>query len=75
MRLPSGPSSSSSGTQCIDATWKSLGRGIPDELATKLAHDVNPLLLDYAWSWCYRVNHRNVDGFLQLGSYLKGGKC
>jgi len=69
--LPSGKSASSSGTQAIDTTWKSLGRGIPDEIHTKKDHAMNPVLEDYVWSWLYRVNHRNEDGFAKLGAYMK----
>ena len=74
VRLPSGPSSSSTGTQAIDSTWKTLNNSIPDELHTKKGHDVNPLLEEYTWSWLYRVNHRSVDGFATLGGYMKNLK-
>ena len=71
VRLPGGRSSSLSGTQAIDSTWKTLDRSIPSELKTKANHDVNPRLVEYVWSWLYRVNSRNVDGFEKLGGHFK----
>ena len=72
VRLPSGRLSSSlTGTQCIDSTWKTLDASIPKELRTKRNHKVNPRLADYVWSWLYRVNHRNTDGFAAMGSYIQ----
>ena len=71
VRLPSGRSASLSGTQAIDSTWKTLDRSIPSELKTEANHDVNPRLVEYVYSWLYRVNSRNVDGFEQLGGHFK----
>ena len=71
VRLASGLSATSTGTQAIDSTWKTLSQNIPKELSTKKAHGEHPLIRDYAWSWLYRVNHRNVDGFTTLGRYVK----
>ena len=69
--LPSGPSSSKAGTENIDSSWKTLNRSIPDEVHTKKYHDLNPRLVEYVWSWVYRINHRNVDGFSCLGGYIE----
>ena len=74
VRFPSGLSSSSSGTQSIDSTWKQLDKSIPPKLHTKAGHVMNPLLEQYAWCWLYRVNHRMVDGFTTLGSYVRAHK-
>ena len=35
---------------------------------------MNPLLEQYTWCWLYRVNHRMVDGFTTLGSYVRAGR-
>lgn len=64
-------SSTLTGTQSIDATWGTLDACIPSQLRTKVGNKMNPLLEEYIWSWVYRVNHRNVDGFQTLGRYLQ----
>ena len=74
VRLPSGWSASSSGTQAIDSTWKQLDKAIPAELHTKAGHVVNPLLEEYTWCWLYRVNNCMGDGFTTLGSYVRDHK-
>ena len=71
VRMPSGLSASSSGTQCIDSTWRSLDQTIPAALHTKKGHTVNPLVEEYTWCWLYRINHRMVDGFACLGAYIR----
>ena len=71
VKLPSGSSAALSGTQNIDVTWGSLDSYIPKQVKTKLRHQVNPLLEKYIFSWLYRVNHKNVDGFAQLGADMK----
>ena len=71
VHLPSGLSASSSGTQCIDSTWRALDKGIPSTLNTKKDHTFNPLLEEYTWCWLYRVNHRMVDGFACLGAFVR----
>ena len=67
VKLRGGRSSTLSGTQAIDSTWKSLDKSISSEIATKRNHDVNPRLVEYIWRWVYRINLRNKDGFLALG--------
>ena len=59
-----------SGTQAIDSTWKTLNKCIPGQLNTKKCHGMNPLVEDYAWSWVNRLNNRNKDGFMTLGSHI-----
>ena len=71
VRVPSGLTASSSGTQCIDSTWRSLDQTIPTALHTKKGHTVNPLVEEYTWCWLYRINHRMVDGFASLGAYVR----
>ena len=63
-------SSSLSGTQALDSTWRTLDATIPPQVHSKLNHDANPLLEKYTYVWLYRVNHRNEDGFQRLGKYI-----
>jgi hypothetical protein len=70
VRLPSGKSSSMTGTQAIDRTWETLDAVVPNQLVTKKSHDINPLLERYCWVWLYRVNHYNKDGFEEMGKYF-----
>ena len=65
--LPSGPSAKSTGTQCIDSTWGTLNKSIPKTLANKRDHAENTLIETYAYSWLYRVNRGNQNGFEALG--------
>lgn len=70
--LPHGRRSSTLvGTQAIDATWRSLDKSIPAQLHTKHCHRVHPLLEEHMWSWLFRVNCRNMDGFKTMGGYIK----
>ena len=71
-RLKRGSTSPLSGTQSIDSTWKTLDASIPAEVHTKIAHDINPLLEEYMFSWLYRINHRNIDGFQAMVRYMSG---
>lgn len=70
VRLPHGTSSSLTGTQTIDSTWGSLENALPRQVKSKRCHDVNPLLEKYVFSWLYRVNRRNTDGFKDLGEHM-----
>jgi hypothetical protein len=71
VRLNRGQSASQTGTQCIDSTWKGLDKMIPPALHTKNNHELNPKLEEYVWSWLYRCNHTNKDGFATLGGYAR----
>ena len=68
--LPGGESSSLTGTQCIDRTWRSLDASIPLQLKTKKNHDINDQLWLYTLSWLYRVNIVHKDGFENMGKIL-----
>ena len=68
--LGSVSSSTLSGTQSIDSTWKSLDSSIPHTVKTKANHNVNPVLERYVFSWLYRVNRKNTDGFTDMGKEL-----
>ena len=63
--------SSLSGTQAIDSTWKVLNKFVPSELNTKKDHEMHPLITEYVWSWAYRLNLRNANGFKTLGAHVK----
>ena len=67
VRLKTGISASLTGTQAIHSTWGTLNACVPKQLKTKLGHVMNPRLEDYVWVWLYRANHRNRDGFLDMG--------
>ena len=32
---------------------------------------MHPLIKNYVWSWAYRLNLRNADGFKTLGSHVQ----
>ena len=51
---------------------KSLEKAVPREINTKKMHDVNPLLEECVWSWLYKANHRNSDGFTTMGVCEEG---
>ena len=71
IKPPISGGSSLSGTQAIDSTWKTLNKSIPNELNTKKDHEMHPLIKSYVWSWAYRLNLRNADGFKTLGSHMQ----
>ena len=63
------------GTQCIDGTWKHLGRFVSHALHTKDGQRpckrINPALESRVNKWMWRSNHRGDDGFRLVGKLFK----
>ena len=70
VRTPKGRSKIA-GTESIDSVWGTLTKSVPSTLHTKVNGSINPLLYKYVWSWLYRLNRKNQNGYKHLAEQFQ----